>query len=77
MKKFNIYRVNTDGTLDPCGSHRSALSRKDALMLMLSGACYSFTCTRKYFKDSKNGKRYMVFSRDVDNALFIAVEVSK
>lgn len=46
-------------------------------MLMLSGACYSFTCTRKYFKDSKNGKRYMVFSRDVDNALFIAVEVSK
>jgi hypothetical protein len=69
---YNVFRVNPDMTLSQCRTNLPAVGAKDAITRSVSGEVYDCFSTQKQFKDSKTGKRYVIFERILDGARFIA-----
>lgn len=74
MKRFDIFRLNDNGTIFT--QTRTALpakTAKDAVENSVYGDRYPATFTRRYFRDAMSGERYGIYRRDVDGVTFMAV----
>ena len=73
MKKFNIFRLNPNGTI--FSQTRTALpakSAKDAVETSVYGDRYAASFTRRYFRDAMTGQKLGIYRREIDGAEFVA-----